>query len=680
MAEEIDVSQLEEVKKKYEELNAAKAAGKITTEEYATAIKNLKESYRGLMDSSFGLAEALSNPQKAQSILATKTADLGGKLTSLGSNINTIKSLMGPAVAMTTRWGAALADPTGQLNSLSSLMPHANAALKNLRNTQLTARTAVAAFGGSVADADDAAKAYPRNLRRAAFATGITADKLNELVKQAKVVPGSLKQVELGMMGITKRAGEKTFAIAALETVMRGMGFEAGRSTEMAKRGFEGFGQATPKVVSEMGRMKAAADEVNASADTVSSQIVAASEKLAIFGRGIGESTTMWRTFATTLSSGGVPIKEIGGIVEKVTSGIAGMSVQQRAFVSMMGGRGGGRGALAGALRMELEMRQPGGMNRQLQDLTRTLARFGGGRIITLEQAARTPGMEQQFLLQRQMLSKLGIQGTAEQQNRILEVLNKVQSGGMSQVEGTEALNNAFETGKSIQEKSLTTLERIEQWLRIMAGEATDEGIERIDDVLRGVGGGLDLSQRSALRAGRKRVTEEAGFEAAAGRLLTDITNIPQKLFGPRVKSPSELIQPRENLAEQLGRITQISRRMRGLTTGPATIRRAPQRPLMRVRTGERAPTTPMFRALTTTVRSGDERKLRLLSQIRDLTREQADMLGVATGAPRAGGGATTATTKEAGGTTNTLVIRILGGQGAEQIQEQSYKMILGRQ
>lgn len=388
----------------------------------------------------------------------------------------------------------------------------------------------------------------------------------------------------------------------------------------------------------------------------------------------------MWRTFATTLSSGGVPIKEIGGIVEKVTSGIAGMSVQQRAFVSMMGGRGGGRGALAGALRMELEMRQPGGMNRQLQDLTRTLARFGGGRIITLEQAARTPGMEQQFLLQRQMLSKLGIQGTAEQQNRILEVLNKVQSGGMSQVEGTEALNNAFETGKSIQEKSLTTLERIEQWLRIMVGEATDEGIERIDDVLRGVGGGLDLSQRSALKAGRKRVTEEAGFEAAAGRLLTDITNISQKLFGPRVKSPSELIQPRENLAEQLGRITQISRRMRGLTTGPATIRRAPQRPLMRVRTGERAPTTPMFRALTTTVRSGDERKLRLLSQIRDLTREQADMLGVATGARRGGRGATTATTEEAGGTTNTLVIRILGGQGAEQIQEQSYKMILGRQ
>jgi hypothetical protein len=390
----------------------------------------------------------------------------------------------------------------------------------------------------------------------------------------------------------------------------------------------------------------------------------------------------MWRTFATTLRSGGVPIREIGGIVSRVTQGISQMSVQQRAFISMMGGRGGGRGALAGALRMELEMRQPGGMNRQLQDLTRTLARFGGGRIITLEQAVRQPGMEQQFLLQRQMLNKLGIQGTAEQQNRILEVLNKVQSGGMSQVEGTDALNKAFETGKSIQERSLTTLERMEQYLRVIAGEEADQMIENMDEAMRDVGGGLDLLQRSVLRAGGRSVRAEGGFEVAGGRLLTDLIRAPERILAPQVRKPGELIRPRENIAEQFARITQISRRMRGLEGGPAEAIGAPRRALMRARAPEGAPTAPTFRALTTTVRSGDARKVRLLAQIRDLTREQSDVLRAATGTTRAkaAGVAGETTTEEAAGTTNTLVIRIVGGQGAEQIQEQTYKMNLGRQ
>lgn len=656
-------------------LNEERAKGHLTEQEHINKKRELVGVTAAATTAVAGLTAVEQSSLSVRSIIADATGTATSKLTKLGkvtgtvsSGIETLSKLLLPAFALTTQWGSALANPRGELVALSKFLPHANATIKNLRDTQLTAREAVAKFGGSMKVAQYEAERYTTNLRRTALGLGLTTKALDRFVKQSSVVPDSLRPISLAMAGIINRTGQAALPIAILETTMRGMGFAAGKSTSTAVAGFETFGQKIPTVVIEMGKMTAAADLFKGSTTTIIEQIRRASQNLAIFGTGIGSATNLWRTFATTLQSGGVPLREIGGIVEKVTSGIANMSVQQRAFISMLGGRGGGRGALAGALKMELEMRQPGGMNRQLQDLTRTLARFGGGRIITLQQAVRQPGMEQQFLLQRQMLNKLGIQGTAEQQNRVLEVLNKVQTGGMSQVEGSKALNKAFDSGKSIQERSLTTIERIEQILRTMAGEKIDEATNKLDESIRSLGGGVDVIARTALRTRPgTSIRAEPGFVRASQKFLTDLRNIPKSL----TSGTSKLIEPRRGIIPQYREAERATARLLGRTRTERG----------RVVTPLRAPRSPTFRAFTATVHSGDVTKIRILQQIRDLTRDTItplQTLATAIGKTAEGKGTVAHDHIKTGEETpNELTIRIIA-EGPSQ-KEYIHKVTLGR-
>jgi len=697
---EIDPTKIAEMKQALTDLQSglitmddlkAKAA------ELGIAFGGLSTAFGGTAQAAAGTNQALAASNRVASSLTTSLGPLQGVGDAVGGMFKRLVGNIVPVLGMTTQLGRRLADPLGTLGNYGKVLGPANQAILALRTAQMTAREASALFGGTVKDTMAAATPYPQTLRRMASAFGITTKQLDDMNKQARIVPGALIATRGEFKELGSIATASVQPTAVLATAMRGMGFSSSEAGRMAARSWTNFGQRIPETVRAMGKMAAAAEDTGVDTKTATEQIMRASNSLAIFGRGAASAATVWRTFTTALRSGGVPIKEIGGIVNQVTSGIAKMSVQQRAFVSMMGGRGGGRGALAGALRMELEMRQPGGMNRQLQDLTRTLSRFGGGRIITLEQAVRQPGMEQQFLLQRQMLGKLGIQGTAEQQNRILEVLNKVQSGGMSQVEGTDAMKRAFDTGKSIQERSLTTLQRMEQHLRAMVGgEGMDEGIEKIDEALREQPDrvtGMGQIARGAAETETGRSLRQTGMWMSG---LTRLIGRDVPAF-PRRALPTRVARPRESITDSFRRV------MRGIREGPGvpgatrraaqraparpTLRaraaqRAPRRPTLRARVAGRAPAAPTFRALTTTVRSGDARKIRLLQQIKDISFENwLEVQTRPTGAAARGGpSATPPTTEEAGGTTNTLLIRIIGGEGAQQIQEQSYKMTLGRQ
>ena len=136
------------------------------------------------------------------------------------------------------------------------------------------------------------------------------------------------------------------------------------------------------------------------------------------------------------------------------------MSIQNRAFISMMGGIAQGRSALGGTLQLEVAMRTPEGMQKNLQALTSTLSQFAGGKIITLEEAARNPQLEIQFQMQREMLAKVAGITDQQAQNRILEVLQNVQRGGMSQVDGAKELATLQEEGKSVQDKQSTEIGR----------------------------------------------------------------------------------------------------------------------------------------------------------------------------------------------------------------------------
>jgi hypothetical protein len=101
------------------------------------------------------------------------------------------------------------------------------------------------------------------------------------------------------------------------------------------------------------------------------------------------------------------------------------------------------------------------------------------------------------------MLGKIsGIQ-SAQDQNRVLEVLQKVQSGGMSQVEGGKELSSLMAEGSSIQERQLTVLEQISNNLKsAMAGTfKRDRQVFGVDEAFKGRAPGETTEQLTGTKA-----------------------------------------------------------------------------------------------------------------------------------------------------------------------------------
>ena len=364
-------------------------------------------------------------------------------------------------------------------------------AMQRLKDTQNVARVSSILLGEGLDVANKKAKEYPATLRESAAVTGINAKELNDMNVVLQQVPGALDLTGKGFANIAALQGRSIQKTAALAVVMRSFKMTGAEAAQFAEKAWFGFGQTTEETIKQMGRIASASKQTGVDSKTASDQIKEASGSLAIFGQKTGAASEVWTTFMQNLSNT-VPINEVQKMVTGLIQNIANMSVESRAFMGMMSGITSGKSALGGALELELALR-PGsdeatknaGLQKHMQGLTDTLARFAGGQIITLEQAAHNPQLEVQFQLQRQMLGKLTNITNQEQQNRVLEVLKGVQSGGMAAIEGTQALQDVYKQGTAIADQELSALKRIEQLLRVIVGDQADKQLEGLDYSLR---------------------------------------------------------------------------------------------------------------------------------------------------------------------------------------------------
>lgn len=461
-------------------------------------------AFSALQKKTLDLADAKNFLNSAMGKVTTAVMGATGGLLKFGESAEGVTGILGKfalsAAAVGTNIGRTLANPVSDTGeAMKKLLPNVSAindGIKQLITTQNAARQAIVLMGGSLDQADIAASKYPQTLRNMSSALGISTKDLHSMTAAIGIVPGAIGEASGKMMGIGTLIGTTVQPAAVLATTMKAFGMNAQDAAALGRRGFLEFGQTIPDTLKQVGRMADASKQAGVDLGTTREQIEAASKGLAIFGTGSATAASTWTTFMTSLKGSGVPIAEIGNMVTALTGSFANMSLQTRAAISSMSGMGGGRTALGGALQMEVNMRTPGGMEKNMEAMTATLAKFGGGRIITLQEAAANPQLEAQFVVQRQMLGKLtGISNT-EQQNRILETMQNVQRGGMSQVEGGKALESAFEKGKDVQTQQLTFLEKIEQHTQAMIGGTAYKQVEAFNKVL--TTGGLTGKQREA--------------------------------------------------------------------------------------------------------------------------------------------------------------------------------------
>lgn len=363
-----------------------------------------------------------------------------------------------------------------------------NEVMSELLQKQNLAYSASIAFGESLSQAEQTASQYTQGLRRATAVTGMSANAQEQLYQVVSKVPRALEETNqqfIDMFGAQSNNITKTVALA---TALRALGIDGPEAANFLVQAYEKFGDTQERTARQLGVFAGALEGTGVRADLAFNQMVKASDAVAKFGTGAATAARTWRTFVTGLRDTAVPIGEVGNMVTNLTRGIANMSLENRAFIGMLSGMFQGAGALGGALRMELQMRSEGGLERNIEALTTSLARFGGGQIITLQQAVDNPALQAQFQIQRQMLSQLAGITDQEQQSRILEVLQGVQRGGISQVEGGKQLSRLFERGQSIGQRQLTFLQQIANNTRAMAGGRIEESLMTINNTLQGRG------------------------------------------------------------------------------------------------------------------------------------------------------------------------------------------------
>lgn len=437
------------------------------------AITRLDRAYKAAKESLGGFAATLFEAESEAKSANAQFQAMDGILGQLGMRgsplVGSLKEV-GQTIAGTGALALALGNDTlrGLIMPFSSAddviktLPRAlqswNAVMRQSADAISLVNTAYLSYGRSLEDARRPGSLLVDDVARISAQFGTSKKDVIDFITGVRGVPGAYDAIGKSVA----TAGGPVAQFGQLMMVAKATGMEARDMAALMTTAFERFGQRGAAAAAEnVATFHAAIEGTDIPMSKAMSQIQAASEPLAIFGRKMTEGTNLWKTFVSSLTD--VPVDEVGKLVTTVSGQIANMSLNTQAFVAQMTGMAQGATALGGALRMELEMRQPGGMERNLERVTQAISRLGGGRIITLQEAAQTPALEMQFQLQRQLVGQmLGVQG-GQQQSRVLEVLQNVEKGGITNVAAGKEVQSLMQTGQRAQNMSVTLLERIVQ-------------------------------------------------------------------------------------------------------------------------------------------------------------------------------------------------------------------------
>ena len=469
---------------------------------------------------------------------------------------------------------------------LTGMLAGGNEAMKNFISTQQIMRNAIVISGQDISNASSLIRDYPQAVRQASAETGFSIDNINIFNKTVgRFMPEALNLAIKSHMGIKDSTGGMIQPTIVAMTAFRAFGIEGQEAANKMAKAFLEFGQGPITTAKNLGIMSRAAKDAGVDFQTAEDQIVKASSYLAIFGAQTGEASAVWRTFNQVLRDGGVPITEIGNLVTSVTQNMAKMSTENRAFIGMMSGMTRGSSALGGALKMELMMREPGGMQKNLEALTGTLSKFAGGRIVTLQEAANNPQLEMQFQVQRQMLEKLGVSGDESQRARILEVMQKIQSGGISAIDADKAVGEIYGKGKDLQQQSLTQLEKIYQVLRGAFGKEADV---KMDDMNKSLRKPLDLLTGVVVK--QRYLQDNVINNKDTFGALTAFTSDAKEMVSRMTKTGTERIGPRGMDPIHKGAADEVASAIqRGMHRGRSpegdavSATRPPEKPFLRI-------------------------------------------------------------------------------------------------
>jgi hypothetical protein len=259
----------------------------------------------------------------------------------------------------------------------------------------------------------------------------MTRDEMADFIKATDGTSLSLDQ-----LGQTIDTGIGiTTLYAAASAQATAMNISARQAANFLNTAMNKQGKSAQDAAEMLGSFSSIADKTGLTAENVASTLNRAVDGFTKLGLAADFGRPILEGFSHVMNDMGLGIENATELTTSLTSALVGMTtsyenaylMQQRGGVDLGGGGGGVLGASIGMQAAMLDAEKTGdqaAIGQQLvTGLRDTLTSFTGGDIVTVEQAAESPELQNQFYVQQQMLSKQFGISDPQQATRVLDLL-----------------------------------------------------------------------------------------------------------------------------------------------------------------------------------------------------------------------------------------------------------------
>ena len=334
--------------------------------------------------------------------------------------------------------GGAIAITAGYEKAIRGLKP-----LIDAQDAMIESKKAALQMGMSFGQSFEEASSGMTNFRKALSESQTSTQSLR---KEVVEVQNSLKDAfstnEMisnldNLVGANKTfRGSLTLTNSAL-LAAKAMGMNATVTAKMLAEAHLYLGESAKTAPNIFAEIADAQKKSGLGYEKVASAVMDSAKHLKLWGGTVSSVTPIFKAFSASLSEGQKGLAP--ELLSQYISGIQGMSLANKAFIGInASGGAGGKSVIGAGLEQERLMGQGAeGMKQISQNLIDTIKNKFGGQLITLEDTANNPELENSYVMQRQYMKKIGINdaGTAD---KILAGLKEIDKG----TAGDSAFNN----------------------------------------------------------------------------------------------------------------------------------------------------------------------------------------------------------------------------------------------
>ncbi len=343
-----------------------------------------------------------------------------------------------------------------------------------------------------------------QSARKSALSMGMAYDvSVKQTLDVLGVLPGEIDKIYKGMSNTLDTAPVR--AMELLQTVAKGTGQSFGDVLKVAGDMFSKWGTDAKGAAERIAMIGHASSELKIPFENMKGVLQTIDDGFKMWGNSAGGTLGVLKQVTEALKEQGLGYQAQIEITTTLANAMKSLSIEKKAFIGMEAGLGGR--AIGAGLQVE-QMIQKGDWGKVAGMMQQSLGNIGGaGKVVSLQEATQNPGQEAAFIAQRKAMESIfGIADTG-MQNRLMDVMSKTALGTEMNADGTQALQEAFGKGQSIQEKQFNALENIyTKTVALVDIAASRKAYDVTQRVLGSRGeGGLNMDEREGRKYDAER-------------------------------------------------------------------------------------------------------------------------------------------------------------------------------